>query len=449
LEARDQRAFLKTQIANRCLACLSLSLNVPGFPKSNSTTNAFFRSCLHDLKYTLKANCIDINADEAIEDCDMAGDIFIVPCTTVHLSLTEIKQICEDFEGSHPLGRFIDVDLNDQQGNSISSGKSKLCFFCLEKPAIECRREKTHDFDALRSFMFSEMAIYCQSQREELISNKISSLAVKAILSEISLTPKPGLVDKFNCGSHGDMNYQTFMDSTAAISPFFRELIHEGFVFSTDDLTKALPVIRNIGLHMEAAMYEATHHVNTQKGIIFLMGLSLFACGRMFSQNDHFEMEEFLAIIKSICKDLVSKELGGLTHPAKSHGENMFLKYGYTGARGEAESGFRTVFDYGLPQLIVTLDLTDEAMTKCLLALAVNNNDTNILYRSNPEVLARFKGLCDTALKNFNDANYSEVIDFCTGENISPGGSADLLAVTIFVWLMINFDQQTGLTHIF
>jgi len=69
--------------------------------------------------------------------------------------------------------------------------------------------------------------------------------------------------------------------------------------------------------------------------------------------------------------------------------------------------------------------------------------------RSNPEVLNRFKGFCDKALKNFNEANYSEVIDFCKNENISPGGSADLLAVTIFVWLMINFDQQTGFTHIF
>jgi len=422
---------------------------VPGFPKSTSTTKTFFISCLRDLKYILEANFIDVNADDAIEGCDMAGDFFIVPFTFVHLSLTEIKQIGEDFEENHALGRFIDVDINDQQGIGVSSGKSKICFFCHEKPAIECRRENAHDFDALRSYMFSEMAIYCRKQKEEMISKKISSMALKAILAEISLTPKPGLVDKYSCGSHADMNYQTFMDSTVAISPFFGELIHEGFNFNKDDIIKALPVIRNIGLRMEGAMYGATHNINTQKGIIFLMGLSLFACGRLFRQNDHFDKEEFQTILKSICKDLVVKELGGLTHPAKSHGENIFLKYGYTGARGEAESGFRAVFDYGLPQLIAIADLTDEAMTKCLLVLAVNNNDTNILFRSNPEVLNRFKGLCDAALKDFNEANYSAVIDFCTVENISPGGSADLLAVTIFVWLMINFDQQTGFTHLF
>ena len=115
MEARDQRALLKNEIAERGLSSLSLSLNVPGFPKSNSTTNAFFRSCLRDLKYTLKANCIDIKADEAIEDCDRTGDFFIVPCLALHINLKGIKQICEDFEENHPMGRFIDVDLNDQQ----------------------------------------------------------------------------------------------------------------------------------------------------------------------------------------------------------------------------------------------------------------------------------------------------------------------------------------------
>jgi len=449
LEARNNRALLKNEIAIKGLCSLSLSLNVPGFPKSNATVKAFFISCLRDLKYILEANCIDINVDEAIEDCDMAGDFFIVPFTIVHLSLTEIKQICEDLEENHPLGRFIDVDLNDKQGNSVSSGKSKICFFCREKPAIECRRENVHDFDALRTYMFSEMAIYCRKQKEELISKKISSLALKAILAEIALTPKPGLVDKFSYGSHSDMNYQTFMDSTAAISPFFGELIHEGFNFNKDDLTRALPVIRNIGIRMEAAMYEATHNINTQKGIIFLMGLSLFACGRLFRLSDHFDKDEFRDIIKNICKDLIKKELAGLTYPVKSHGENIFLKYGYTGARGEAESGFRTVFEYGLPKLMDTHELNDEALTKCLLALAANNDDTNILYRSNPEVLKRFKELCDTALKDFNEANYSAVTDFCRVENISPGGSADLLVVSVFVCLMINFDQQTGFTHLF
>jgi len=338
------------------------------------------------------------------------------------------------FEQNHPLGRFIDADLNDQHGETVSSGKSKLCFFCLERPAIECRRENAHETEELRSFMFQKMAGYCCQKREEEIIINLSSLAQQAILSEISLTPKPGLVDKISNGSHADMNYQTFIDSTAAISPWFSNLVREGFSFRDGDLTKALPQIRNIGLRMESAMFEATKKINTQKGIIFLMGLSLFACGRLFNQNDHFTAEEFRNIICNVCKDLVKKELGPISGANKSHGEDIFLKYGFSGARGEAESGFGTVFEFGLPQLSGVTELNDELLTKCFLAIAANNNDTNILHRGSPKILNKFKKLCKNALDNFTDQNYSAVIDFCKEENISPGGSADLLAVTIFVW---------------
>jgi len=406
--------------------------------------SAFFYSCLSDLKHYFIAHQIEIQEKEAVEVCDAAGDFYLVPVSMNHFSLTEIKQICEEFEENHPLGRFVDVDLNDEQGNTVSSGKSKLCFFCCEKPAIECRREKAHDFDELRSFMFSKMAEYCRKQREERIIKKLSSLAELAILAEISLTPKPGLVDQLSSGSHSDMNLQTFVDSTAAISRWFGELVSEGFAFQEDDLTQALPRLRNIGLQMESAMFAATGNVNTQKGIIFLMGLSLFACGRLFSKNDHFQAEEFRSIIQRICKDLVRNEMGNPS--VKSHGEKIFLKYGFSGARGEAESGFATVFDFGLPELFQSENPDDEKLTKCFLAIAANNDDTNILFRSNPEVLSTFKNLCKKALEDFNSTNYSALIDVCKQENISPGGSADLLAVSIFVWSVVQADKQNHFT---
>ena len=419
-----------------------MSLNVPGFPKSNETVHQFFDSCLRDLTYFLKAHLVEIQHKEVIEICDAAGDFFIAPCSSGRYSLAELKQLYEDFEESHPLGRFIDVDLNDAQGNTISSGKSKLCFFCREEPAIECRRSNVHDPEQLRSFMFAEMNKYCSRQREHALAKRFSSLGLNALLYEISLTPKPGLVDKFSNGSHTDMNYQTFIDSSVAISRWFNELVYAGFAFRGNDYTKVLPLIRNIGLRMESAMYEATGDVNTQKGIIFLMGLSLFACGKLYSQNDRFDEELFRDIIRDSCKDLVVKELSNNFLSGKSHGEIIFQKYGFSGARGEAESGFKLVFEYGLPQLSGLTALNDEALFKCFLAIASCNNDTNILYRRGTEVLSAFQGLCKKAAENFSEANYSKVIEFCKSENISPGGSADLLALSIFIWLVMNADRR-------
>lgn len=428
------------------MPCVSLSLNVPGFPKSNSTVGAFFTLILTELKFHLKSHLIEFQQKMDISGCDAAGDFFIVPISKGKLILPELKQICEDFEENHPLGRFIDVDLNDEEGMTFSSGKSKLCFYCKEKPAIECRRQNAHNLEHLRAFMFSKMEEYCSQQRENTLAKQLSLLATKALLAEISLSPKPGLVDKFSNGSHTDMNYQTFLDSTAAISPWFGELVSAGFTFNDSNLTKALPVIRTIGLNMESAMFGATRNVNTQKGIIFLMGLSLFACGKLFSENVPFNIEKFRAIVKGICTDMVHNELVNHSHSAKTHGEIMFSQYGFSGARGEVESGFQTVFEFGLPQLAGFTELSDKMLLKCFLAIAAHNNDTNILYRRGPDVLKTFQKLCIKALENFNETNYTAVIDFCKNENCSPGGSADILAVTIFVWSVINREELQAFT---
>jgi holo-ACP synthase/triphosphoribosyl-dephospho-CoA synthase len=405
------------------------------------TANRFFSYCLHDLKLALKANRIDLAEKDAIAGCDAAGDYYFVPVLTGGLSLQTIKYYCEDFEQNHLLGRFIDADLNDQDGNTISSGKAKLCFFCLERAAIECRRENAHEPEELRAFMFPRMDAYCRQQREGALIKKLSSLAQQALLTEISLTPKPGLVDKFSNGSHTDMNYQRFMNSTAAISPWFGHLVREGFAFRDQDLTRGLSIIRTIGLRMESAMYTATNNVNTQKGIIFLLGISLFACGVVYERHDQFDSNEFRTVVAGICKGIVNRELDGFAGMNPSHGEVIFHKYGHPGARGEAEGGFQSVFEYGLPQLAGIIDLNKEALIKCFLAIASANEDTNILFRSDAVVLNSFKQLCKYALDNFTEGNYARVIEYCKINNISPGGSADLLAVTIFVWLVLKNDR--------
>ncbi len=434
--------MLKSRISANGLCTLSLTLNIPGYPKSNPLINKFFRNCLQDFNYFLKANLIVILEQDALQGCDAAGDYYFVPCHPSNLPILIIKQYCEDFEKNHPLGRFIDADLNDWEGNTISSGKLKTCFFCLERPAIDCRREKAHEPEELRAFMSPKMEAYNQQQREGEIVRLLATYASKAILTEIALTPKPGLVDKFGNGSHGDMNFQMFLDSTSAILPWFERLVVAGFEFNENDLNLALPVIRSIGLRMETAMNEATGNVNTQKGIIFLISLSLFTAGLCFSRNGKFDSEDFREIIRCICKDIVKKELVDSATTLKSNGSKVHLQYGFGGARAEAESGFRTVFEFGLPHLTEVSEINDQVLKKCFLAIASTNGDTNILHRSGPEILAKFQELCHTALEDFNDKNYAAVIDHCKTCNISPGGSADLLAITIFVWSVINTNWE-------
>jgi len=418
-----------------------MSLNVPGFPKSNPTVNNFFKYGLQDLQFMLKSHLVEVHNNEAIERCDAAGDYFVAPFSAGNMTITEVKQICENFEKGHPLGRYIDVDVNDEKGNCISSGKSKLCFYCEVKPAIECRRGQAHDMVQLRSLMFSKMGDYCNRKREYILSKQLASLALKALLYEISLTPKPGLVDRFSNGSHADMNFLTFADSSAAISFYFEELVQAGFAFQGKEYIQALPIIRNIGLRMEAAMFQATGNINTHKGLIFMMGLTLFSSGKLYSSFNQFDPDYFRGIVKDICRDIVKRELQESKPSNSTHGFDVFHSSGFSGARGEAEGGFLTVFEIGLPYLAKENQLSDTALTQCFLAIASQNMDTNILYRGGHDVLMNFQMLCKEALENFSDSNYLKVAEFCRNEYISPGGSADLLALSIFFWSVMKFES--------
>ncbi len=444
LAARDARSLLRKGFSLRNLPSLSLSLNIPGYPKSNEIIHRFFLYCLDDLKIFITARLLCPDENEAVLQQDEAGDFYIAPFSTGQISPVEIKKIGEDFEQSHAWGRFIDVDVTDNTGMPVPSGKSKPCFYCNEYPADHCRRQMRHDTDELKDFMFGRMKAYCRQQREISISRTLSSLALQSILCEISLTPKPGLVDKFSNGVHKDMNYSTFIISTAAISGYFNELVRAGFSFGENDMTKALPAIRNIGLRMERTMFAGTSGVNTQKGIIFLMGLSLFTSGYLFAHEDIFGIEKFRKIVKDICKDLTYRELEDIGRPSATHGEQVYRSLKFAGARGEAENGFPLAFDFGLPELFKHHELNDPVLLRSFLVIAANNNDTNILFRSSEKVLSQFKELSREA---FETGNMDSLMEFCMKEKISPGGSADLLAVSIYLYLLMTQCSDNGLLN--
>jgi holo-ACP synthase / triphosphoribosyl-dephospho-CoA synthase len=438
LLARNERSFLRRQIALDEKPSVSFNLNIPGFPKSNDITSIFFGLCLEQLKLYLQAHLINFDDKKSVSRTDFAGEFFIGAINFRSLEIYQVKEICEQFENQHALGRFLDVDVTDSKGLAVSSGKAKPCFFCGQKPAISCMREKAHPQEDLRRYMFAEMAKWNRQQFERQICKKLASFALQSILFEISLTPKPGLVDKSGSGCHKDMDYTSFLASSAAISAYFEDIAREGFKFQNQDWSTALPIIRKIGLEMEVAMFQATNGVNTQKGIVFLMGIALFAAAHSFANDNNFQDLNFQGIVKLIGNKLVEKELTESKQQAKTHGEKMFSKYGLGGARAEAENGFPMVFRFGLPVLQKYGNLSDMALRKAFLAIASQNSDTNILHRSSSKVLQEFKFLAYRAYLSESTAEYQELIEFCQKENISPGGTADLLAISVFIYLINN-----------
>ncbi|WP_253382042.1 triphosphoribosyl-dephospho-CoA synthase CitG [unidentified bacterial endosymbiont] len=246
----------------------------------------------------------------------------------------------------------------------------------------------------------------------------VPGLAAEALWQELELTPKPGLVDKLNSGSHSDMDHALFALSIKAITPWFARFAELGEAQGQQPAAEQLRIIRPMGIACEQAMYAATGGVNTHKGVIFALGLLCFAAGRMKESC----AESLCCEVSNICRGLVARELAD-RRGLSTAGERQFQQYGLTGARGEAESGFATV-----RQALAMWN--GGSLHDLLLRLMAINQDSNLVSRGGTDGLRYVQGYAQELLANGWDRDALMTMDNALIErNLSPGGSADLLSV--------------------
>ncbi len=174
----------------------------------------------------------------------------------------------------------------------------------------------------------------------------IGSLATKAIAYEVACFPSPGLVSPVSNGAHKDMNYYTFIDSTSAIMKYLVLFVQAGMDFHKDE-KELFAHVREIGKKAERSMFYNTKNINTHKGMLFLMGITCAAVGKVMTEKKEFN--EISNVIKSMTYGIVESELKSLIYKKNlSNGEKLFLKYGIEGVRGEVEKGLPTVFNFSL-----------------------------------------------------------------------------------------------------
>lgn len=272
--------------------------------------------------------------------------------------------------------------------------------------------------------------------------------AVSGMLLEVSTTPKPGLVDRNNSGAHRDMDFNFFMRSTASISFYMYEFAKAGFNHD-GDLKELIYKIKPIGIKAEENMFKETHGVNTQKGIIYLMGLVCTSSGFLIKQGKPFNSEDICSTVSNICKDQVEDEFKSISKKESlSSGERIYLKYGIKGVRGEASKGLPCVVLKGLPflkeGLLKGLSLND-SMVQSLIGIMSLVEDTTVISRHNADALYDFvhikaKEALDLGgmfTKEGKEA-ITEMDKLFIENNVSPGGAADLLAVTYAIYDIEN-----------
>lgn len=213
---------------------------------------------------------------------------------------------------------------------------------------------------------------------------QLSALALRALLYEVSVTPKPGLVDPTDPGPHPDMTVFTFIDSAVSLQPYFEQCRQAGHDFEGADLRQLFQQIRPAGVQAEATMFAATRGVNTHKGAIFSLGI-LVAASAVVLRQAQPTIAAFFQTVKAMVRGLVHHDLGALNRQtAQTAGERQYLKYGQGGIRAEAEAGYPTVVNVGLPFLRERRGTINQRLLDTLLMIASHTSDSNLVKRAKP-----------------------------------------------------------------
>lgn len=248
----------------------------------------------------------------------------------------------------------------------------------------------------------------------------IAHLATQALQAELDTTPKPGLVDKDNNGAHRDMDYALMQRSIDTLHPYFVKLALLG-------CADALPThtsIRDIGIEAEKAMLSATNGVNTHKGALFSMGLAVVAAAH---EKDTDSLQTTIKALAASFPDTNG------THGSKA----KLLSKGTTAIKGaldNAREGYEMLFAEWLPFYIERRKEHDAyTLHKTLLRIMCDLDDTNVIYRTDLATAEEVKQEARALLDNFSKAALKDMDRHYTTRNISPGGAADMLSLTVFI----------------
>ena len=265
------------------------------------------------------------------------------------------------------------------------------------------------------------------------LAERLANLAVDALIDEADLSPKPALVDRRGSGAHDDLHLGLMHASALALWPAFQAMAGAALLAGRVDL----PLREALGQHGregEADMLRTTAGVNTHRGAIWALGLLVAAAALAPDDLAPAAVAERAGALARLPDRLAPQPL--------SHGRVVQQRYGAGGARAEAQAGFPTVIQHGLPQLRASRLAghgEQNARLDALLAIMATLADTCVLYRAGPEGLAAMQQGAQAVLAAGGSATLAgrrrlHALDQqLLALNASPGGAADLLAACLFI----------------
>ena len=271
----------------------------------------------------------------------------------------------------------------------------------------------------------------------------VAHLATRALKAELNTTPKPGLVDTHDSGAHRDMDHALMMRSIRALHPYFVQLATLGY-----DSTQ-LPAhndIVSIGLEAEKAMFKSTGGVNTYKGALFSMGLALTAATYIIGRGKVATTTHGKEYVPGdLLSAIIIQLANGFPDTSGTHGSRAKQTAQAGGslksALDNAREGYTQLFGEWLPFYETRIKGDDSYVKhKTLLRIMCDLDDTNIVYRTDYATMQQVKTQARHLLEDFSEAGIEDMNRDFVGRNISPGGSADMLALVVFLFGITRKD---------
>ncbi len=444
LKGREDRVRrqMRAQIKNPCtLVCFTL--NIAGPVKRFPLAEEVFYNTFDLIRNTLLVSRMP-PADSFIADNVYGPEGYL----SVHADAYEVKKVLLPLEEEEPAGRLFDIDVLKPDGEKVSRTELGLaarpCLVCGKTDGI-CARSRAHTVEEIQDATVRLLLAQCGRYR--LSSDMIGRLCRQAMLMEVYTTPKPGLVDLENSGSHTDMDVALFEKSTYALETYFTRFAAAGFELQNESAESVLKYIRPIGIEAENAMLQATGGVNTHKGMIFSLGILAAAAGYVTASYTEREtlLPQILATASKIAAPALKEDFRLLPLEdghIRTAGEEQYEKFRLGGIRAEAAGGFLSVQRFCWPYLAEYLDAGmdyQRAGSLALLHLLANVDDSNMIKRSSREVQLQVKEEIRSLLAKDPEPTESVIraLDRSFIEkNLSAGGCADLLALTYWLYLL-------------
>lgn len=276
------------------------------------------------------------------------------------------------------------------------------------------------------------------------VSVWLQRTAIRALYYELATSPKPGLVTLHSNGSHHDMDASTFFRSLFSQRNYYFSIARAGAQGAS------FAELQQLGIIAEQRMLLATGGVNTHRGALFSLGLLAAAAGRLAAQSQPVTSQSAATLVRDTWGENI---IGSRNNAPASPGTSVFRRYGAGGARVEAANGFPTIIDHILPALCASLSAGVShaaAAVQALFTAIMILEDTNLLYRGGPTGLEFARECATTFLAQGGvlqpdwQAKATRIADTFVARRLSPGGSADAVAIALFLWQLDHGEEQAA-----